>query len=246
VDTSGNLGGIYAEFKDDPRYFRIVNLDDPAFQKRSIQFQVDGAYLDSFQDTINFVSVNFRKRYPGQDQPDMTRSLVFTHEDVENGRITKEISFPRLGLPDDAWQDYEYQVRWSVRDRPTVGVPAGEDEWIATRDPAVSLVPPFEKEVVEVEADLDSFVDRNIVTAVVEFATPLAGQAKLQRKATFRYLDADNVKRVSVYHDRDKPVGWRVTWQTREASFQSPAQGLGSNYLYLVAPEPPADEPETP
>lgn len=235
LDTAGNLGGVYAELKDDPRYFRIVNLADPDFQKLRVQFQIDGDYVDSFQDTLNFVSVNFRKSYPGQ--PDMTQTLVFTNEDIAQGRITKEIEVPRLGLSDDDWSEFEYQVRWSVRDRPTVSVPSREKEWIEARDPAISLVPPFQKRVVEIEADRGLFADSGIVTAIVEFATPIAGKPKVMRKATLRESDAEPSEQVAVYHDRGKPVAWRVTWYTRKGKLRTDAAGLDSDYIYLVPPE---------
>jgi hypothetical protein len=237
LDTAGNLGGLYEELKEDPRYFRIVNLNDPDFQKLSVQFQIDGDYVDSFQDTLNFVSVNFRKRYSGQ--PDMTQTLTFTNEDVGQGRIMQEIEVPRMGLSRDDWGEFEYQVRWSVRDRPTVNVPQREDEWIEARDPAISLVPPFRKRVVEIEADRGLFADNGIVTAIVEFATPIAGKPRVMRKATLRETDAEPSERVAVYHDRGKPVAWRVTWYTREGKLRTDAAGLDSDYIYLVPPVMP-------
>jgi hypothetical protein len=238
-DSSGNLGGIYADFKDDPRYFRVVNLRDTAFEKRQVYFQVDGNYLDSFQDTINFVSVNFRKTY--KDQPAYTSSLVFTHEDIKNGRTMKPIEYARLGAVDQDWRGYEYQVRWSVRDRPTVGVPAKDDQWIATEDPAVSLVPPFERRIVDIDSDPALLKQAGIVTAVVEFATPLVGKPQLQRKATLRATDPDLRKTVSVYHDRDKPIGWRVTWYSRKGTQRGTPAGLDGDYLLVLPPEPTAD-----
>ena len=75
VDTAGNLGGLYAALKDDPRYFRVVDLSDPAFEFRPVHFQVDGDYVDAFQDTINFVSVNFRKSLPGPRRRSPARSI---------------------------------------------------------------------------------------------------------------------------------------------------------------------------
>lgn len=236
VDSAGNLGGLYEAFGEDPRYFRIVNLEDPVFEKRAVHFQIDGNYLDSFQDTINFVSVNFRKTYSGK--PAVTRSLLFTHEDVKNGRTVKELLYPRLGEESARWREYEYQVRWSVRDRPTVGVPADEGQWIRTEDPAVSLVPPFEKRVIEIDADRSLFGPQGIATAVVEFATPIAGRPKIQRKATLRATDPDPTTVVSIYHDRDQAVGWRVIWHGRGGRSRSTAQGLDSDYLYLVPPAP--------
>ena len=81
-DTSGNIGGMYSELGEDPRYFRIVNMDDKSFQKRDIHFRIDGDYIDSFQDTVNFVSVNFRKVYADEEREAETDSLVsvsYTH-----------------------------------------------------------------------------------------------------------------------------------------------------------------------
>ncbi len=95
VDTAGNLGGLYTALKDDSRYFRLVDLSDPAFEFRPVHFQVDGDYVDAFQDTINFVSVNFRKSYP--DQPAFTRSLHFgagRHEGRED-RAGRRVSTSR-------------------------------------------------------------------------------------------------------------------------------------------------------
>jgi hypothetical protein len=239
VDTSGNLGGVYADFKDDPRYFRIVNLDDATFEKRPVMFQIDGNYIDSFQDTINFVSVNFRKTYA--DQPAFTASLVFTADDIKNGRTTKPIEYARLGASEKDWRNYEYQVRWSVRDRPTLSVPAGEDTWIPTEDPAVSLVPPFERVVVDIDSDLAGFKQKGVVTAVVEFATPLAGKPQIQRKATVRATDSDAARVVSVYRDRGKEIAWRVTWHTKGGPIRGGISGLEETYLLL---SPPATMPD--
>jgi hypothetical protein len=239
-DSSGNLGGIYAEFKDDARYFRVVNLADTAFEKRQVHFQIDGNYLDSFQDTINFVSVNFRKTYA--DQPAYTSSLVFTNDDVKAGRTVKQIEYPRLGAEEKDWRGYEYQVRWSVRDRPTVSVPKKEEDWIPTEDPAISLVPPFERRIVEIDSDAELLKGAGIMTAVVEFATPLVGKPQLQKKATLRASDPDLRRTVSVYHDRDKPVAWRVTWFSRKGQVRAMPAGLETDYLLLVPPEPEAAE----
>lgn len=141
VDTAGNLGGLYAAIGKDPRYFRIVDLRDPAFETRTVHFQIDGNYADSFKDTVNFVSVNFRKVY--EDQPAVTQSLMFDHATVQAGKTMQDVTFPRLGAAGEDWTGYEYQVRWSLRDMPTLSVPADPDEWIQSTDTAVSLVPPF-------------------------------------------------------------------------------------------------------
>ena len=239
VDTAGNLGGLYKAMKDDPRYFRIVNLADPAFEFRPVHFQVDGTYLDAFQDSINFVSVDFRKVYP-DGQPAFTRSLRFSSEDVKAGRTVQEIAFPRLGAKDAGWTEYEYRVRWSLRDGPTVLVPAKEGQWIRSADPAVALVPPFEKRVVELDADRQLFAQRGVSSAALEVFTVLGGKEKVKRVAILRATDPDPTGRFAVYHDRETPVALRLSWHSRERTVKGKLQLLDTDYLFITPPEPPA------
>ena len=249
IETSGNLGGIYDAMGEDQRYFRVVNLDDPDFEFRRMHFQVDGGFLDSFQDTINFVSVNIRKTYKDKERPAFTRSLSFTHEDVKAGRTVQEVSFPRLGDTDPKWTEYEYQVRWSLRDGPTVSIPEKEGQWIRSQDAAVALVPPFTKRVVEVDADRLLLKQAKISSGVLEFATVLGGQERLQRKATLRAGDAESSGTVSVYVDRGEPLAYRISWFAPGRKEKGELQLLDTDYLFLeppAAPEAakPAAEPD--
>lgn len=236
VDAAGNLGGLYDALKEDRRYFRVVNLDDPAFEYRSVHFQVDGGYLDSFADTINYVAVNVRKSYG--DRPAFTRSLQFTGADIKAGKTIQEIAFPRLGETAKGWTEYEYQVRWSVRDRPTLSVPPQEEKWIRSSDAAISLVPPFERRVIEIDADRMLFGERGMSSAVVEFATVLAGKPRIASKAVLRAADTEAVSKVSIYGDRGEPVGARVTWHSPDKTIQGGLEPLESDYLFLTPPAP--------
>jgi hypothetical protein len=235
VDTAGNLGGIYAALKNDPRYFRIVDMNDPAFEFRPVHFQVDGDYVDSFQDSLNFVSVNFRKAY--QDRPAFTKALTFTHADITKGSTVQDVAFPRLGAQNADWIDYEYQVRWSVRDGATLSVPPAADKWLKARDAAIALTPPFEKRVVEIDVDRASFATNGVVTAVVEFGTTLAGKPRLQRKALLRATDAAPTTKVSVYRDRGSDMIVRVTWHGKSGKTEGKTEVLESDYLYLTPPD---------
>lgn len=235
VDTAGNLRGLYTALKNDSRYFRIVDMNDPAFEFRPVHFQVDGDYVDSFKDSLNFVSVNFRKAY--QDRPAFTKALTFTQADVAKGETVQDVSFPRLGAQDAAWTEYEYQVRWSLRDGATISVPPGDDTWLKARDAAVALTPPFEKRVIEIDVDRSSFATNGIVTAVVEVGTTLVGKPRLQRKAILRATDAAADTKISVYRDRGSDTIVRVTWHGRSGKTEATTEVLESDYLYLTPPD---------
>jgi hypothetical protein len=235
VDTAGNLGGLYNALGADHRYFRIVSLADPAFEFRPVHFQVDGEYVGAFQDTVNFVSVSLRKSYPGQAT--FTRSLRFGDAELKAGKTIQDIAVPRLGMNEADWLSYEYQVRWSLRDGPTVRVPPEEDRWVRTSDPAVSLLPPFEKRVIQIEADRPAFSAKGFSTAVVEFATVLAGRPKLTHKVTLRATDTGSPAPLALYHDRGTPIAVRVTWHSPASRVVGRLEVLESDSLYLIPPD---------
>jgi hypothetical protein len=237
VDTAGNLGGLYSALGKDPRYFRIVNLADPAFEFRPVHFQVDGDYVDAFQDTINFVSINFRKRYPGK--PAFTKSLHLTHADLKSGSTMRDVAFPRLDLPEADWVEFEYQVLWSLRDGPTLSVPHKADQWIRSKDAAVALAPPLEKRVIEIDADRQLFQKAGIASAVVEFATIVGGKPRWQRaRAILRATDSAPTVKVAIYRDRGTELAVRVIWHSPKGTVEGQLSLLESDYLYVA---PPAD-----
>jgi hypothetical protein len=236
VETSGNLGGLYGALGQDPRYFRIVNLEDAAFEFRAVHFQIDGEFVASFQDTINFVSVSLRKKYTGQ--PAVTRALRFGPEEVKAGKTTQELAFPRLGLTGADWAEYEYQVRWSLRGGPTVTLPKAADEWLRTSDVSVTLRPPFERRVIEIDADRQLFTASGMATAVVEFAALLAGKPRLDHAATLRATDTSSSKTVAVYHDPGTPVAVRVSWHSPSGTSIGKLQVLDGPLLTLTPPSP--------
>ena len=236
LNTSGNMGGIYQDYKDDRDRFRVVNLADPSFEKREVYFKVDGDYLKCFEDTVNFVTVNFRKIH--ENSPDTTGELVFTHKAVKDGDITKAVAYPRLGVQDSSWLGYEYRIGWSVYDRETVYVPRSKDKWLESNAPVINLVPPFTKSTIELDVDSSMFEQNKVYSGVVEFRYVLVGKAKQKRKAVLRASDSEQTKLISVYYDRNTVPEYRITWYEKSGSGKKTEgwKKLDTTYLYLTPP----------
>ena len=235
VYSSGNLGGLFSTL--DSRYFRIVDMNDPAFQIRDLHFQIDGDYVDSFQDIINFVSVNFRKKYD-TNHDDQTKQIIINYQDVKNGNTIRSINYPRLGFTSSDWLDYEYQIGWSIKgENKTLKIPEGQDKWVRSNEPAISLRPPFDKRVLELDADRELFRNAGVVTAVIDFATILAGNARKYRSIALKTGDAENSVSTAIYHDGGEEIVYRVTWYNKNGrQYRTELQVLDSDYLYLVPP----------
>lgn len=239
VHSSGNLGGLYDSLRSDPRYFRVVDLNDPDFQKRQIHFDIDGNYLEAFDQLINGVSVTFRKKF-GEGHNDMTEELYFTSADMKAGKTVKDITYPRLGIQNaDTFLTYEYKIAWALRgeDR-ALRVPAREDRWLQSTDGAVQLKPPLQKSVVQIDADRALFKEAGIATAVVAFGVILDGKPKIARQVTLRADDAESKTQLAIYHDPGKEAVYRVTWFSKKGEVQKPPEVLdeNSNYIFLMPP----------
>ncbi|MDY8138111.1 hypothetical protein [Aquimarina sp. 2201CG5-10] len=241
VYSSGNISGLYDVFKEDPaskdKYFRVVDLEDIDFLKREVIFQLDGEYIDSFGEILNSVSVSFKKQYGG-DQNDVTRDVIIKRGDLENGSDYKNIFYPRLGIKGSDWLDYEYKLSWNLKgDDKTIQLPKGKDNWIKTNDAAVALTPPFTKRVVQIDADRTFFKESNTQACSVKFYTILNGQPKPQRTVILRKNDAENTTKVNLYHDKDEPVVYQVSWYNTTGQTEQNPQPLDNDYLFLIPPQ---------
>ncbi len=235
--TAGNLGGLYSTLGEDNRYFRIVNMDDPSFQKRNINFQVDGEFIDAFDDIINFVTVNFRKKYTnGQD--DVTSQLIINGTDLKKGINLKEIVYPRLGLQTADWLQYEYQLLWSFKGKSkAVRYPADDKQWIKSSDPAVSLIPPLVKEYIEIDADRQQFMIDSVASVNVSFASVQGGDKKLVRNVILRAPDQTATTKITVYHDAGSPIVYNTSWYSKEkGQAKLDLNVITANYLFLSPP----------
>lgn len=238
--TSGNLSAVYDSLAvNEDRYFRTVNLDDPDFQKRDVHFQVDGDFAESFKEIFNFVTVSFRKVYGGS-QTDATRDLVFKRGDIEKGNDIQMVNYPRIGSQSSEWLDYEYRVSWSLKgSNLNIKEPNGENDWKKSKSSAISLIPPFSKRQIEIDADRSLFKESKIASATVRFVVMLAGKPQVQKTVTLRANDAVSTAKITLYHDPNQTVGYQVTWyDSKGKETKGDLREVTDNYMLLVPPAP--------
>ena len=236
--TTGNIRGFYDAHQENEEYFQIVNLDDPDFAKREILFQVDGEFAQAFGDILNFVTVGFQKKYPSQ--PAVTGEIVIKGSDLTEGLDLKGLTYPALGLNGDDLIDYNYRISWSFKgDEKTIHIPPREGDWLTGRDAAVSLRPPFEKRLIEVDADRAMIKESGYRSATVRFFTVLNGQPKVQRTVILRNSDAQNTDKIALYHDEGKPCAYQVNWYSEKSgeAVEGEVLEITDNYLFLAPPE---------
>jgi len=232
IYTSGNIAFLMStlEKEEKSKYFFTVNTDDEDFQTRDINVQIDGSFAEAFGDFFNNVSVNFRKSY-GNEQSDVTKDVVFDRKAVEGGNVLQHIIYPRLGLQKNDWLNYEYKISWSLKGN---NVAVSDMNWKKSDGNVITLVPPFEKRVVEIDADRGFFKEQGVISASVRFLSIVKGQAVVQKTLILRANDTDLTSKVALFHDPGESVGYQVTWYRKEGEVKEPVKMLSQDYVILV------------
>lgn len=236
VYAAGNIRGFYDQYKNDKRYFRVVDMNDPDFQVRDIHFQVDGDYLESFGEIIDQVSVLVEKNYPGEDVNSFSGTLVFNKPAIDSGKIIQSLSYQRLGDRTEAWLNYKYKVGWkfigvdSLIISPATG-------WVDTNNPSVSLQPPLTRTDIEIGIDKQLLEQQGIQTVRIRFASMLFSKAYKGKTMIIRATDAGDGLKTSVYHDKNQPVVYQINWYTNKTTRQDDLKVLDDDFLFLIPPQ---------
>lgn len=236
VDTAGNISGLYREFKENPEMFRVVNLADPAFQKRDVYFRIDGDFAGVFEDIMNFAGVSVIKDYT--DHKAATGELIFTREDIREGHLSKSWRYARLGEKNEEWLSYGFRTTWSIKGQHKIKNPENPEEWNKSSDPIITIAPPLYRMDLEVDADRFLFEDFGIRSATLEVRYPVFNEQVEKRLAVMRVTDAESVSSHVLFHDSKADVEYRVNWYPSGARpIKGDWQKLDETYLVLIPPE---------
>ena len=235
-NSTGNISGLYEAWGDDQTLFRVIGLNDADFERREVFFEVDPAYYQAFQEDINSVTVSLVKKYPDRpNQADFTSEVVFNQNDVKDGTFSKSIVYPRLGESGSSWHDYKFRTLWSFRGGKTAGVPTDSSKLAESNAPSTALSPPADLSRIEVDGDAAAMMDAKIRRAMVEFEYRFMGEKK--SKTVPLLPESEEILRtVSILHDRQSKVRYRVRWYSRTGVQAKEWSELEDVYLFLVPP----------
>ena len=235
VYSAGNIRGFYNEFKDDPRYFRVVDLNDPDFQSREVYFQVDGNFIGSFGDIIDQAFVLVEKDYPDGHHAGYTGNLVFNKSKIDSGEFIQSLSYHRLGDLTDGWKEFKYKVGWKfIGIDSMITVP--QNGWKTTSLSSVSIEPPIDKSEIEISLDRQLLEERKIQSVSVRFASILFQRPHKGRMVIVRSDKPLETIKTTVYHDKDQPIVYQVNWYANNATIQDDLKVLDDDFLFLVPP----------
>ncbi len=166
----GNLASWYNGVKDNPKCVASVNLNDPFFQHRDINFILDLDAKEMFDEAVNYVTVNVRKKRGRAATPFEDRVTIDAKYLKEKG-ITASVTYARG--EDKNPEAYEYQAQWSLKGG---NVFPANPRWEKGSWEGVTLAPPVVPRTVEVEGDLEAMKASDITRVTVQIHYPKFGK----------------------------------------------------------------------
>lgn len=233
VYASGNIGGdFFTNLKDDPKYFRNnVNLDDPSFQWKQVYLNLGTDVVSSFDDFLNSVSINFRKNNSDNNVINID-PVLFNRTNIKDSTM-QLMQFPRLGVAESTWQEYEYKVRWGCRNVGTI-----ETDWKRTQQSQIDLEFPAQEKEILLFADFDAATD--VQRVIINFFVTLNDKPYIQKVEQLEASEVQPMRTVKIYSDEGAPIAYQVIWigkrfeQNKEII---PPTVLKDNVVYLTIPE---------
>src|SRR5258706_3713343 len=234
-----NLSSWYDAVRDNPKCIAAINLNDPFYQHRDIDFILDLDAKDMFEQEANYVTVNVRKkRSAGNPFED---HITIDSKYLKAKGINAVTTYAR---GEDTDPDvYEYQAQWSFRGGKVwpLTPPWEKGSW-----EGVTLAAPITPRTVEVEGDLEAMKSSNISRITVQIHYPKFG---VEMEDNIPLSPAKNEPLVSkkIFMDRDaKGYAYRLIVDHKtDGKLATPWSGkVGDDYIYAAIPKDMLEQPD--
>jgi hypothetical protein len=166
---SENIAGLVRNLRNDPRYFREINLDDPAYQQREVLVSLDGQDASDFDKFVNYVLVSIKKRH--QNGEETVDELKIDKTNYQQSMNAFRLMYGYNQDTDrDRWLQYDYRVIWNL-----YGGVQWDSGWQTSTDYIIPAVPPHRYRELRVEADPAVLQEKGVRHATVDFSAKLLG-----------------------------------------------------------------------
>ena len=218
-----NVGDLRS-LKADPTIFREVNLDDPLFVQRTVVAAVDGVNAQDFGQFINSVAVQMTKRHAGGgiSQPDPV--LIDRTNFNAQGNDFRMVYGWKPGDNDRRrWLEYDYDVTWSFFGGRTM-----RETVRRSTDAAITLSPPLQRRVVEVQGNPTALTAAQVRTVTVQVFYDAGNGLQSTRPITLTVATGKLSANIEFLLPKDRydyqyEITWRLAGNVTRSSGRVPA-----------------------
>jgi hypothetical protein len=237
LSITQNLKSFYGSAMNCKNCIGSVVLGPGFYQHMDIRFVLDLEAKEIFDQEINYVTVNVRKkRNSGNDFTD--RRTIDKQYIGEKG-ITTSMTY---AAGDDKNSDmYQYMVQWSLRGG---NLYPQTPTWETGQMEAVTLKPPVTPRNIEFEADLDKLKSIGVTRVTLQIRYRKFGQ-EMEENLNISPAAGQALVSKMVFMDRDtRGYAYRLVFNHQtEGKLALPwSAQLSDNYVYAVVPAELADK----
>ena len=228
----GNLASWYDAVKDNPKCVAAVNLNDPFFQHRNINFILDLDAKEMFDEAVNYVTVNVRK--PRSTGAPFEDRVTMDAKYVKEKGIAASVTYAR-GEDKNA-DAYEYQAQWSLKGG---NVYPATPRWEKGSWEGVTLAPPVVPRKIEVEGDLESMKASGVTRVTVQIHYPKFGH-EIEENIHISPAKNEAIVSQKIFVDRgSRGYAYRliVNHKTEGKLVLPWSPRVGDDYIYATIPE---------
>jgi hypothetical protein len=234
----GNMMSFYDAARDNPRCVNTVTLNDPFFQHREIPVMLNLERPEIFDEALNYVTVNVRKRRStGNTFEDR---VTFDAKTVKEKGVAATVTYAR---GDDRSPDvFEYQTVWSVKGG---GVYPANAPWSRGTSQGIDLSPPIEPRKIDVEGDLDAMAASGVTRVTAQVHYPRLGR-EVEVNIPISPAGKEPLVTRWIYTDRDtRRLAYRLVVNHKtEGTLALPWRPVDGEYIYAQIPPELLTEPQ--
>jgi hypothetical protein len=222
-----NIGDLRS-LMSDGSHFRQVNLDDPLYKQREIVVFVDGFNAGDFGQFVNFASVKLRKKHgSGEESQDEVR--IDRKNFSAEGNAFKLLYGWKGDTDRRRWMDYEFQPTWSFFGGKTVELP-----WQNASAGAIGLAPPFQRRIVDLQADPDAIAKAEVRSITVKIFYDL-GSGEQVKQVTLNATKSQLSDKVEFLLPAGKvDYSYEITWRKKGDKTVSSGRKSSSDTVLFV------------
>ncbi len=226
---TADLLDMYDAVKSNPLCVGSVLLNDPFFTHRDIKVVLDLDAKDIFEETINYATINIRKRRAsGRDFLD---SVTIDSKYLRENGAVASLTYARgeEQNPDS----FEYQIQWSLRGG--VVYPANPS-WQVGQFQGVTVAPPVRPTTIDFQWDNEAMKAKDIVRVIAQVNYWQFGK---EQTSSIQPVGDQNTRTFKFFRDDGRPeYAYRLVYFHKvKGRLAGEWQRDSSGYIYASIPE---------
>jgi hypothetical protein len=221
-----NIGDLRSLMREEG-FFRSVNLDDPFYRQREISVFLDGINGQDFNQFVNFVTVQLRKRHANNVESNEEIRIDRSNYNT-TGNAFKLVYGWKGDQNRTRWLEYDYKVNWSF-----FGGIKVTNDWQATTEAAIALTPPFTRQSIDIQGDAAALTAAQVRLVQVRLFDRLNGPAQ-SRQVTLN-PSVKTADRIDLVLPRGQTeYDYEINWQLRGNRLATSGRQTGNRTTLLV------------